>query len=81
MSVEFGVCFGKGVVRMLYAYHIGTGRILQRETASCAASDASKALSMFHLPKRLAVHTQDYSVSILSLSFTSSLSVSILSIP
>lgn len=42
---------------------------------------ASKTLSMLALPKRLAVRTPDYSVSILSLSFISSLSVSILSSP
>ena len=81
MSVVFGVCFGKGGVKNLYAYHIGAGRILHRGMPYCAASAASKTLSMLHLPKRLAVRMQDYSVSILSLSFTSSLSVSILSIP
>ena len=81
MSVVFGVCFGKGEAKKLYAYHIGAGRILHRERPNCAASAASKTLSMLHLPKRLAVRMQDYSVSILSLSFTSSLSVSILSIP
>ena len=81
MSVVSGVCFGKGGVKILYEYHIGAGRRLQREMASCVASDTSKTLSMLHPPKLLAVRMQDYSVSILSLSFTSSLSVSILSIP
>ena len=81
MSVVFGVCFGKGRVKILYAYHIGAGRIIHRERPFCAASTASKPLSMLHLPKRLAVRMQDYSVSMLSLSFTSSLSVSILSNP
>ena len=42
---------------------------------------ASKTLSMLDRPKRVAVRMQDQLVSMLSLSFVSSLSVSILSIP
>ena len=80
---EHGVrrLFREGEGEILYAYHIGAGRVFHREMVSCAASAASKTLSMLHLPKRLAVRMQDYSVSILSLSLRSSLSVSILSIP
>ena len=77
MSVVFGVWFGREVENCMHITGAQDLEFMERYPSYAA----SKTLSMLNLPKRLAVHMRTYSVSILSLSFTSSLSVSILSIP
>ena len=62
----------------MYVYQIGEGGRFHGEIPCLCCK---QTLSMLRLPKRLALRLQDYSVSMLSLSFVLSLSDSILSIP
>lgn len=77
MSVVFGVWFGRRVEKCMHITWAQDLKFMERYPSYAA----SKTLSMLNLPKRLAVRMRNQSVSMLSLSFMSSRSVSILSIP